>query len=290
MQLKCENILAAPLQSIEINSGGDINQARLITIESKSSDQANTNYFLKFNALPQSLHMFETEAKGLQIIQQTKSISTPKMIRYGEADGTAFLLLNYIQPAAKTNTFWENFGRSLALLHRDNTHSYFGLDHHNYIGNLKQVNHYETDWKTFYIKHRISPQLKLAIDFKRMDSYQIKVFDKLFNKLEELLPEESACLTHGDLWSGNFLANRDEEVVLIDPALSYAHREMDMAMTYLFGGFSPHFYDAYQRIYPIEKGFKKRMDIYQLYYLMVHVNLFGGSYVESVNRILRKYL
>jgi len=290
VQLKCESILAAPIQSIEIISGGDINQARLIKTASRTSDQDGTSYFLKMNALPQSLHMFETEAKGLQLLQQSKSILTPKVISFGKAHNTAFLLLAYISPAPKTDEFWKNFGQSLALLHRNNTQSEFGLNHQNYIGSLKQTNHFEKNWKAFYINQRIAPQLKLAVDSGKMNTIQMKAFDKLFIKLNELLPIEPASLTHGDLWSGNFLVNKSQQAILIDPAVSYAHREMDIAMTYLFGGFSQTFYNAYQNTYPLAKDFQKRMDIYQLYYLMVHVNLFGGSYIGSVNTILQKYL
>ncbi len=289
VQLSCERILAAPLQSIENISGGDINQARLIKTESTNSEHASSTYFLKMNSLPQSLHMFETEAKGLRLLQLSKSISTPEIIGLDEVDGVAFLLLTYIPPAPKTDTFWQNFGHSLALLHRDHTHSHFGLDHHNYIGSLVQQNNYEADWVSFFVNQRISPQLKMAVDSGKMNTHHIKGFDQVFNKLNFLLPKEPACLTHGDLWSGNFLANNQEEVELIDPAVSYAHREMDMAMTYLFGGFNPIFYAAYQTTYPLDKGFADRVEIYQLYYLLVHVNLFGGSYVQSVERILQKF-
>jgi len=282
VQLRCEDILAAPLLSIESISGGDINQARLLKTENQSC-------FLKMNTLPQSLQMFETEAKGLQLILQSKAIDTPEIIHFGTADGTAFLLLSYVSLATKTDVFWQNFGRSLALLHRDNSHSHFGLDHANFIGSLDQANDFETSWTAFYVNQRIEPQLKTAINSGCLNKTHTKAFHRLFNQLDELLPQEVPALTHGDLWSGNFLVGQNQKAVLIDPAVSFAHREMDLAMSHLFGGFSQIFYDVYQATYPLENGFHDRMDIYQLYYLMVHVNLFGGSYVEAVNQILEKY-
>ena len=282
VQLKCESILAAPILNIKPLFGGDIHDACLI-------ETANASYFIKLNTHQQAFDMFQTEQKGLQLLAQNKDIKTPCTIAVEQVGEASFLLMDYVEPGEKTDTFWEQFGTQLAQFHRNNTASNFGLDHHNYIGSLNQYNHPASNWSEFYIEHRLKPQLKLAVDQRRMPGSTLRAFNQLFTKLDQLCPLEPATLTHGDLWSGNFLAGKDGTPFLIDPAVAYVHREMDLGMSHLFGGFSPTFYAAYEEHYPLSPGFDERKEIYQLYYLLVHVNLFGVQYLGAVQRIVEKY-
>lgn len=133
------------------------------------------------------------------------------------------------------------------------------------------------------------PQIKLAVHANLLNKADFDQFAKLFKKLPAICPTEKPALIHGDLWSGNFMVGPKREVVLIDPSTSFAHREMDLAMTQLFGGFDEAFYNTYQEVFPLENGFDQRVEIYQLYYLLVHLNLFGGGYGNSVRNILKRF-
>ena len=277
MLSKCASILQSKIHSTKHISGGDINEARLL-------ETSTGNYFLKFNESANFPSMFPVEALGLKRLGSASIIQTPKVIHAEES----FLLLEYIEPAPATPAFWKNFGIQLAQLHQQ-THTQFGLDHDNFIGRLPQANNFHDNWPSFYIQERLQPQLQLAIDKKQLTHDFILKFENLYSKLDQLCPREAPALTHGDLWSGNFMATADDKPVLIDPAVSYAHREMDLAMSKLFGGFTSLFYDSYFDAYPWEAGLEERIPVYQLYYLIVHVNLFGGGYVGSVERILKKY-
>ncbi len=239
-----------------------------------------TNYgyfFLKYNPAS-DVNMFAAEAKGLKLIRSTNTIRVPEVI-FIEND---FLLLEYVAPSFSSS--WINFGKSLADLHK-NTNSFFGLDHDNFIGNLVQSNSLMDSWSEFYIKNRLLPQ----VNQKGFSSVFLKKFDLLFAKIPSLFPKCSASLIHGDLWSGNFLMGKDF-VYLIDPAVYYGNREMDISMSKLFGGFDDSFYDSYNDYYPLENGWGDRVDLCNLYPLMVHVNLFGGSYYNQVVSILNKYI
>ncbi len=278
---QCEQILATKIQAVDSVTGGDINKAFALST-------ATNRYFVKINTADFALDMFEKEAAGLEAIRRTKAIIVPEVLGFGDTEDGSFLLLEFIKEDYRTGKFWTNFGQRLALLHR-NIDTFFGFDQDNYIGRLPQPNGRHLRWVDFYITERLIPQLELAIPKDVFSKKDIHSFEKLFQALPEICPVESPSLIHGDLWSGNFLAGKNDTPVLIDPAVSYGHREMDLAMTKLFGGFSGAFYESYHDHYPLQPGFTKRMDIYQLYYLLVHVNLFGGSYVESVRAILRRF-
>ncbi|MFZ1687503.1 MAG: fructosamine kinase family protein, partial [Flavobacteriales bacterium] len=184
---------------------------------------------------------------------------------------------------------------SLARLH-GHTNSTFGLDpastagrRDNYIGSLKQVNTGQVTWGEFFIHCRLEPQVKMAIDHQRIGMGDVLRFERLYGKLPSLFPIEPPALLHGDLWSGNFLCDAHHQPVLIDPAVYYGHREMDIAMTKLFGGFEPAFYSAYSDAWAMEIGWEERADLCNLYPLLVHVNLFGGSYAGQVAAILLRF-
>ncbi|KAA3634093.1 MAG: hypothetical protein DWQ02_11975 [Bacteroidetes bacterium] len=277
-----EAALGTSVEKVSPISGGDINIARLI-------ETPKGNFFVKINDSPQSAKMLKTEASGLRLLAQSGVIGIPEVIAQGTTSGTAWLVLEYIAPGAPSKVFWEDFGRSLATLHKQ-TSDHFGLDHDNFIGSLPQSNTPKPDTITFLIEERLRPQLKLAIQSGQLNNQDLQNFESLFNKLPQLIPDELPALLHGDLWSGNFLCSNTGKPILIDPAISFAHREMDLAMSRLFGGFSGRFYDAYAETFPTEPGLEDRLGIYQLYYLLVHVNLFGRGYVGQVRTVLSRYL
>ncbi len=262
--------------------GGCINQAYHIETDSES-------FFIKRNSASQFPKMFYKEAKGIELLRQAKVIDTPVVIGVIDYDGDSFLLLKYIDSGAKTRNFWVDFGNKLAKLHM-HTNAHFGLDHHNYIGSLVQYNYQKDKWSDFFIEERLLRQIKLARDSTLIDTKTIKVFETFFKVMEDIFPSEPPALLHGDLWNGNYMVNKQGAPVLIDPAVYYGHREMDLAMTQLFGGFNEAFYESYHQAFPLEKGWEDRWQYCNLYPLMVHLNLFGTRYLQSVKFVLSKFL
>jgi fructosamine-3-kinase len=261
--------------------GGCINEAYAL----------NTNtgkYFLKYNSAEAFPGMFEKEAAGLKILADTNTIDIPGVIKSANTGNYTYLLLQYIETGVSARNFWNDFGTKLADLHR-NTSEYFGLDHDNYIGSLVQKNNLHPDFFSFFISERIEPQLKDARNKGAFSQSETRYFDSLFNTLHNIIPVEKPALIHGDLWSGNFMVTANGSPCLIDPAVYYGHREADIAMTQLFGGFDHEFYHSYNLAWPMEKDWHKRMDIFNLYPLLVHVNLFGGSYARQVLQIIRQF-
>ena len=280
---RLETILGVRLARAKPLAGGDINRAFLLhSVDGRA-------WFLKTNTAVQAPGMFRAEAQGLALLGASQSIRTPKVFGHGAIPGgPAFLALEYVAPGYKNRLFWETFGRALANLH-GNTSARFGFAHDNFIGTLPQSNTRHDSWAAFYAEERLWPQLLLAAEQGYFDKNAERQLDHLCQKLGWLCPAEPAALIHGDLWSGNFLCDVAGQPVLIDPAAAFAHREADLALSRLFGGFDPAFYAAYEEAWPLEPGFEKRLEVYQLYYLLVHVNLFGGGYVRSVQEILRRW-
>lgn len=269
------------IESFEFISGGCINNAvKVVTKQGL--------YFVKWNV--QSLEgMFEAEAKGLALLRSKEEIFIPEVYGWGKHGENAYLLLEFIQSASPRANFWEDFGASLARLHR-HSQAHFGLSFNNYIGPLEQQNDYSEDGIHFFIEKRLKPQAGLALYEHKISQSLYDKFIRLFEKLPKLLPQEPPALLHGDLWSGNFMVNQQGAPALIDPAVYYGYREAELAFTRLFGGFQEEFYQAYHREFPLEPNFQERLDIYNLYPLLVHVNLFGSGYLSGVTRTLNKYL
>lgn len=269
------------IMEIQPVGGGCINEALSL--------QTNVGkYFIKYNSASVYPGMFEKEAAGLKILADTKAIEIPEVIASVETGKYGCLLLQNIETGVNKRNFWNDFGIKLADLHR-NTNEYFGLDHDNYIGSMVQNNNSHPDFLSFFITQRIEPQLKEARNKGVFSQSETRYFDSLFITLHNIIPVEKPALIHGDLWSGNFMINQNGSACLIDPAVYYGHREADIAMTQLFGGFQPEFYHAYNQAWPMEKDWQKRMDIFNLYPLLVHVNLFGGSYARQVLQIIRQF-
>lgn len=272
---RAENISATAV------GGGSINETfRLST--------SIGNYFLKYNHADRFPGMFEREAKGLDILRKGSRLTVPSVIGFDKTEKYSFLLLELITSASKASNFWEDFAQGLASLHR-NTNDYYGFDHDNYMGSLSQSNRQHSDWYSFFIEERLEKQLKLGRDNGEIPSSIVHHFEKLYHVLPEIVPVEPPALLHGDLWSGNFMTGPDGKACLIDPAVYYGHRESDIAMTQLFGGFANDFYTEYNRAFPLAKGWEKRVDILNLYPLLIHVNLFGGGYLGQVKRIVERF-
>ena len=244
-------------------------------------------YFVKWNP-EDSADMFEWEARGLDLLRSTEAIYIPEVIGYGKYRDKTYLVLEYIDPVVPKTNYWESFGQSLALLH-SHTQSKFGLHFDNYIGSLPQSNTLTDNGITFYIEQRLQPQAGMAL-YKGLISKELyNKFQKLYHRLPDLLPVERPALLHGDLWSGNVMVNEQGDAALIDPAVYYGLREAELAFTTLFGGFDERFYDAYDEAFPMEDGFQERIPIYNLYPLLVHLNLFGTGYLSGIERVLNRF-
>ena len=258
--------------------GGCIHQAVAL-----SCDQGN--FFIKSNQA--AADMFSAEARGLQLLSEAGVIAVPEVHGYGTVDGQDYLCLELIQKGPANDTYWQDFGEQLAALHQITSKS-FGLDHDNYIGRLPQSNRWHDSWAEFFAKERIAPQIDMATQSGLINLEMVKQFDLLLDKLEELLPNEHPALIHGDLWSGNVMSGEGKPYIF-DPAVYFGHREAEIAFTTLFGGFDTKFYDAYSTVFPLQPGYKERMELFNLYPLLVHVNLFGQSYMSQVAHILKRF-
>ncbi|MEQ6120053.1 fructosamine kinase family protein [Reichenbachiella sp. MALMAid0571] len=259
--------------------GGCINQAvRLTTVSG--------NYFLKWNKA--QVDMFEKESLGLKLLSKSGKVSIPKVYQSGELEGKGYLLMEYIEPGKMDRGFWQQLGNGLAEMHKS-TNAQFGLNHDNYIGRLYQKNTFHADWVDFFINCRLIPQIKLARNAGLISTDIVARFETLYLQLNDLMPVEKPALLHGDLWSGNIHCDQEKRPYLIDPAVYYGHREAELAFTQLFGGFDELFYNSYENTYPLMSGFDSRVDLFNLYPLLVHLNLFGSSYLGSIVNTLKKF-
>lgn len=279
--------LGQPVEVIETQllSGGDINVAAQVF----SSEGV---FFIKWNTLspPSSgeASLFESEVQGLELLRQTDAFFIPQVIGCGQYMDKAYLILEYIDSAPASARYWEELGQSLAELH-SHTQPKFGLHFQNYIGILPQDNTPNDNGIDFFFEKRLLPQAGMALYKGLIDK---SIYDKFFHlrkQLPNLLPNERPALLHGDLWSGNVMCTEAGRPALIDPAVYYGYREAEVAFTKLFGGFEQQFYNAYEEAFPLEDGFAERVPIYNLYPLLVHVNLFGSGYVSGVEKVLRAF-
>ena len=261
-------------------SGGDINDAYEVGLADGRA------VFVKSNVSAPN-DMFVAEARGLSWLGEAKALRVPGVLAASGANElTPFLALELIHAAPRGPAFDERLGRGLAALHRHGAQA-FGLDHDNYIGRLPQKNTFDTAWPEFYRVRRLGAQLKAAVDGGLASTRMRRDFERLFAHLEDLCgPPEPPARLHGDLWGGNLITDERGEPCLIDPAVYGGHREIDLAMMKLFGGFGPNVFAAYKEAWPLADGYRERVALYQLYPLMVHVNLFGGGYVGSVEAAL----
>lgn len=275
-------VLDCPIKKVEPLSGGDISNAYCIYTQTH-------RFFCKVNDSDTALDMFYTEKAGLECIQHTKTIRVPEILGCGKYEGYSFLLMEFVEPKNPDPKDMETFGHQLAEMHSYVGQDSFGWKMDNYIGTLPQSNKTYTDWSQFYIRERLLPQLKMARDEKLLSSEEIPSINRMESVCQMHFPKTIPSLLHGDLWGGNYLIGVQGDPYLIDPSVYFGDAEIDLAMTRLFGGFSSRFYDAYSEQIPIKSLEKERVGIYQLYYLLVHLNLFGKSYYASVSRLLKTY-
>ncbi|MBW4694589.1 MAG: fructosamine kinase family protein [Lyngbya sp. HA4199-MV5] len=260
--------------------GGCINQGYQVS-------DGNTTYFVKLNQAS-ALAMFEAELAGLQQMQSTGTIRVPTPICCGVADASAYIVLEWLQLGRGDERAWQLMGQQLAAMHQVNVANQFGWERHNTIGSTPQINTWTADWADFWIEHRLGYQFKLAQRRGGHFPQQSQLLTAVPHLLAGHTPQPS--LVHGDLWSGNAAITDAGEPVIFDPATYVGDREVDLAMTELFGGFPASFYQGYRQVLAIDEGYQQRKMLYNLYHILNHFNLFGGSYEAQANRMISQLL
>lgn len=264
--------------------GGSVNQAYKVV--DASGSQTRT-YFLKLNDAGR-VSMFEAEALGLRDMAATETIKVPRPVCWGTADHSAYIVLEWLDLGRGSAASWEAMGHHLAAMHKVSSPHGFGWDQNNTIGFIPQVNPWSDDWVTFFRDQRLDYQFKLA----RRKGGHFPQQDELLQAIPELLrghhPQSS--LVHGDLWSGNAAVTQDGQPIIFDPATYYGDREVDLAMSELFGRFPREFYQAYDAAFPIAPGYAQRVPLYNLYHILNHFNQFGGGYESQTNSMIRGLL
>lgn len=271
------------IKDIQPVSGGDISEAFKITT-------AEGLYFVKYNR-DAAEDFFQKEAVGLQLLKQTGALRVPEVYAYSTASSTVqgYIVMEWVEGQAQRDTD-EQLGRGLALLHSSHKEKY-GLEEDNYIGTLPQPNGWHDDWVEFLSDRRLAHLARLAEDRGYFPESRREKMERLLRSLDQWIPHyRQPVMLHGDFWGGNWIAGPQGEPWIIDPAVFYGEREFELAFTELFGGFSRRFYDAYEEIHPISPDYQERKQLYQLYYLLVHLTLFGESYGPSVDRVLSYYV
>ncbi|KOO03465.1 fructosamine kinase family protein [Vibrio nereis] len=261
-------------------SGGDINECYMIS-------DGEQRYFVKVNSR-EFLPKFEVEAENIRMMRESNSVFVPELIFTGNSKNNAFIVLNYLptKPLDDDKNSYL-FGQQLAQLHQWGEQKEFGFDQDNYIGSTLQPNKWERKWARFFAEQRIGWQLQLVKE-KGVNLVDINEFTELVH--EHLIGHQPRpSLLHGDLWHGN-VANSVFGPICYDPACYWGDRECDIAMTELFGGFQPEFYQGYESILPLDYKYSERKDIYNLYHLLNHYNQFGGHYLEQSQKLINKIL
>ena len=247
-------------------------------------ENETTNFFVK-TTKKHNHPRFSSEEEGLKLIAKTNTLRTPKVIACGQTKEVSFIILEYLKMTEKTSISAKKLGEKLAKMHK-NTANLFGLDKDNWIGLTRQHNKQNNNWSTFYVEQRLLPQLELAYRNGYKQNLEKKA-NHLIGKIEWFFKDYSpeASLLHGDLWSGNWGAINNKPVIF-DPAVYYGDRESDIAMTYLFGAFPQDFYSSYNKTWPLANGFEKRKNLYNLYHVLNHLNIFGFSYLQQCENLL----
>ncbi|MHA8137729.1 fructosamine kinase family protein [Lactobacillaceae bacterium Scapto_B20] len=264
------------IQSYQPVSGGDINDSYVI----KTKDQ---QYFMKVQP-NRGKAFFAHEVEGLKLLSQAANV--PTVMDYGEINGDGYLILNWLN---QTSGSQFELGKMVARVHQIHNDQ-FGLAHSFTAGKIPKNNQWQSDWATFYIEQRLKPLVQLAKQGNKWNANRQRHFDNFVEQFNQYYQTHAVepSLLHGDLWSGNYtFAN--QKPYLIDPDVFFGNREMDIAMTTVFGGFDQDFYDGYKSVYPLESGINDRLAWYRLYYLMVHLILFGELYGSAVDGILEAF-
>ena len=261
--------------------GGSINETYRISLNNRSA-------FCKLNSVSKFPQLFQKEKAGLELIARQGIVKTPTVIDCFEQEDTQILLLEWVQSGERTEVFWKEFGERLATLHHVFA-DFFGLHEDNYMGSVPQSNRQQKNWAVFFVAERLQPMIDRCFRKGQLSLKHRQQFEKLQSRLATIFEEEKPSLLHGDLWSGNFMCNGAGEPVLIDPAAYYGHRSVDLAMTTLFGGFRSSFYEAYNHHFPLPKNYEEQCAICNLYPLLVHLYLFGRSYLPQIENTLQHF-
>ena len=267
--------LGQAVVSLEPCAGGDINQAFTARLADGS------RVFVKYHPKP-PVGMFAAEAGGLRFLGEANALRVPEVLYVGDD----FLVLALIEAGPRRPDYDERLGYGLAALHQVSP-PWFGGERDNFIGRLLQDNRPLPTWAAFYRDRRLRPQYEMARHAGYFSPRTDAAMNRLFDQLPQRLgPCEPPARIHGDLWGGNVIVDGAGEPCLIDPAAHGGHREVDLAMMRLFGGFAPRVFAAYAEAFPLAPGHSERVPLYQLYFLLVHVNLFGGAYVHSATSVI----
>jgi len=285
IQQKLKELFSFSTNEIHFSSvgGGCINE----TYQLKMGAQ---QFFCKLNSASKFPHLFEKEKTGLELIAAQNIIKTPNVVHCFESGDQQVLLLEWIQEGEKTGSFWKLFGEQLASLHQTSDES-FGLDENNYMGSIPQYNQPTDNWIDFFIQRRLQPLIEKCFHENLLAPKHGSQFEKLYKEISSVFDEhQKPSLLHGDLWSGNFMCNQDSKPVLIDTAIYFGHPSADLGMTTLFGGFDSQFYEAYNFHSPFPSKYKEQWKICNLYPLLIHLLLFGKSYLSQIEQTLHSYI
>jgi protein-ribulosamine 3-kinase len=274
-----ESLLGGTPLRVSVVGGGDINEA--LRWEAPGGE----SYFVKWNPRL-GAEVFQREAEALDTLREAAALYVPRVFGVGGEGDEGFLVLEWFDTVAPRAGDWAALGRGLAALHRHTAESGYGWEKDNFIGSLPQANARHDSWAAFWRDRRLGPLLGRACDAGRIDPSLRQRMERLMDSAERIAHRADAApsLLHGDLWSGNVAFRAHDEPVIYDPAAYYGDREVELAFTELFGGFGADFYHAYGHAYPVEQGYERRKAFWQLYPLLVHVNLFGGGYGGSLER------
>ncbi|MCC8360015.1 fructosamine kinase family protein [Salinimicrobium sediminilitoris] len=265
------------LNKVTSLSGGSINAVYLL-------DTSEGKKVIKINSAGKFPNMFAAEKQGLEALKKAEAFDVPAVLGLGEIEDMAYLLLEHKKEGGQKNHFWEVFGEQLSELHKASAKE-FGFSGPNYIGSLPQYNEKRKSTADFFISQRLEPQVKMASE----RGFSLGDLSGFYQNISEEITEEAPALLHGDLWSGNYITNEEGLPCLIDPAVCYGPREMDLAMMKLFGGFPSEVFEVYHAHFPLQQGWEERIPLWQLYYLLVHLNIFGSSYLPQVKGIIRRF-
>lgn len=272
---------AGKIQTVIPLGGGDTSAVYRV-------DGKEKTVLVKTNAAIQLKGLLAAEHRGLVALKTAATIAIPTVYFHRDTPQGELLVMEYIPNGPSSAAALRLLGQQLANMHQQYGAEH-GWRHDNFIGQLKQWNTPNERWPLFYAHQRLLPQLKLAVDKGLLHPRHLLHEDKLGKRCEELLGFPNPSPLHGDLWNGNYLISQSGQAYLIDPSFYYGHAEVDLAMARLFGGFGDQFYAAYHEIKPSTAGANERCEIYQLYYLLVHLNMFGVAYLAQVQRILQRY-
>ncbi len=250
-------------------AGGSINDAFLLT------DNDGQQYFVKTNHSGRQ-DMFEAEVRGLQEMASSNTIKVPEPVCFGDDQSQSYIVLEYLDLGGQANQ--NVLAEQLAAMHHV-TAEQFGWVINNTIGATFQANAWNRSWIDFWSEQRLGFQLKLAAENGYGGALQ-SLGEKLLIEMPKLFMgrEIKPSMLHGDLWGGNVAGLKDGTPVIFDPAFYYGDREADIAMTYVFGGFTADFYASYENAFPLDDGFEVRKTFYNIYHIINHLNLFGGGY------------